>query len=465
MSPRNEEGTSQMDDKDRGLTGPIDRAIRTTQGNMGGLGERALRPAIDVTSALNLTPIRVPGSAPGTWTTKLTGGRRSWITDEFIPISQASSGLPAPNGPPWLFGYVLYSGTTEEMDQLIRSNLFDFDEVTSRTVVITYIGDPRETGPAYEMLRDDQLRTQDEAGAPAYDEMIRAGTADYHRRRQVFELRKRLGITRAQLPCIVFFTDPPCTSPALLRIRPTWLANESARHEFVVALIDFFETAGIDQLARTCSTNTELTRKFEGMINKHMVDRLRLERGDDAAKDLHVFEKQGRTWLLLYEGVTTSVEHSVGMFYIAELLAAPERQLHAADLLSTVSRDGRVRLLGSAGNVADGRALKEYRAKLQDLQEEILDAEANNDAGRAEKLKKDFAVISAEIERATGLRGRLRKACSDRERVRQSVSRAIHRALLAIKKEHEPLWQHLRNSLKIGGSLSYQPGGRTFWTL
>ena len=56
------------------------------------------------------------------------------------------------------------------------------------------------------------------------------------------------------------------------------------------------------------------------------------------------------------------------------------------------------------------------------------------------------------------------RAADDRERARQAVSVAIHRALNAIKKDHEPLWQHLDNSLKIGEFLSYQPDQPTSWT-
>ena len=73
-------------------------------------------------------------------------------------------------------------------------------------------------------------------------------------------------------------------------------------------------------------------------------------------------------------------------------------------------------------------------------------------------------MLNEEIARSTGLHGKNREASSDRERARQSVSAAIHRALKAIKKEHEPLWQHLKNALKIGEFLSYQPDQPTSWT-
>lgn len=66
-------------------------------------------------------------------------------------------------------------------------------------------------------------------------------------------------------------------------------------------------------------------------------------------------------------------------------------------------------------------------------------------------------MLNEEIARFTSLYGKNREVLSDRECARQSVSAAIHRALKAIKKEHEPLWQHLKNALKIEEFLSYQP--------
>jgi hypothetical protein len=181
-------------------------------------------------------------------------------------------------------------------------------------------------------------------------------------------------------------------------------------------------------------------------------------------KDARIFKNQGKTWLVVYDGVPRSVEHSVGMAYIARLLQVPGTEIHAAALRSTVSADGNVQLLGSAGDVLDARALKEYRSKMTELQEEIQEAENNNDLGTVQKLKEDLHAITEEVGRATGLGGRNRKAADDRERARKTISVGIRRALKAIKKEHEPLWKHLKNSLKIGEYLSYQPDQSTSWT-
>jgi len=185
---------------------------------------------------------------------------------------------------------------------------------------------------------------------------------------------------------------------------------------------------------------------------------------EEYPKDKRVFQRQGTTWLLVYNGIPKSVSDMVGMSYVRQLLQNPGQDTHAAVMRELGVDDGDTPLLGSAGDVLDGQALKEYREHLKDLEEEIREAESNHDIGKTQQLKEELEAITAEIGRATGLGGRNRKAADDRERARQAVSVAIHRALKAVKKEHEPLWQHLHNSLKIGEFLSYQPDQPTFWT-
>ncbi len=180
--------------------------------------------------------------------------------------------------------------------------------------------------------------------------------------------------------------------------------------------------------------------------------------------DRRIFQKQGATWLLVYDGLPKSVADSVGMGYVCRLLQNPGQEIHAATLRSATVSDGDSPLLGSAGDMVDARALKEYREHLKDLEEDRREAEDNHDIGRAQRLQEEIEAITAEIGRATGLRGRTRKASDDRERARQAVSTAIHRALRAIKKEHQSLGQHLDHSLQIGEFLSYRPDHPTAWT-
>ena len=195
----------------------------------------------------------------------------------------------------------------------------------------------------------------------------------------------------------------------------------------------------------------------------NMVSRPGIGLAEEYPKDRRIFQKRGKTWLLVYDGIPKSVGDMVGMTYILHLLQSPGRDMHAAELRGLGASEGDAPLLGSAGDVLDEQALKEYREHLRDLEEEIREAENNHDIGRTQRLKEEFEAITAEIGRATGLGGRSRKAADDLERASQAVSAAIRRALRAIKNEHASLWMYLRNSLKIGEYLSYRPDKPTSW--
>lgn len=182
-------------------------------------------------------------------------------------------------------------------------------------------------------------------------------------------------------------------------------------------------------------------------------------------KDKHVFKKQGKTWLIVYDSIPKSVSDSNGMSYIAHMLQNPGQEIHAMTLRSIMAGVDKTPTMGSAGEMLDDNALRQYKERLRDLATELKEAEDYNDVGRSVSLKEEMEALTVEIGRATGLSGKQRKASSDREKVRQAVSRAVHRALEAIKKEHQPLHQHLNNSLKIGEFLSYQPEKSTSWTI
>ena len=181
-------------------------------------------------------------------------------------------------------------------------------------------------------------------------------------------------------------------------------------------------------------------------------------------KERRIFQKQGRTWLVVYDGVATSVGDMVGMTYICWMLQRPGPETHAATMRGAVAGEEHTPILGSAGGVLDAHALREYRDRISEIDEELPKADANHDLARTDSLHEEWEALYAEVGRAIGVRGRSREASSDRERARQSVSAAIHRALRAIKKVHEPLWHHLDNSLKIGEFLTYQPDQSTAWT-
>jgi len=182
-------------------------------------------------------------------------------------------------------------------------------------------------------------------------------------------------------------------------------------------------------------------------------------------RETRLLKNQGATWLAVYDGIPKSIPHSNGVVYIAYLLRQPGQEVHAAKLRSDVQGDGRNVSAGSAGEVLDTQALQDYKDRITEIDEELAEAENNNDISRKDKLAEERAALYAEVGSATGLGGRNRKVADDRERHRQAVSAAIHRALRAVKKVHYPLWQHLKNSVTIGEYLSYTPDQTTSWTI
>ena len=195
----------------------------------------------------------------------------------------------------------------------------------------------------------------------------------------------------------------------------------------------------------------------------HVVSRPGIGLAEEYPKDRRIFQNQGKTWLVVYDGVPKSIGDSVGMTYIRQLLQSPGQDAHAAAMRGAVAGEENTPILGSAGEVLDPQALREYKERISEIDEELAQANANTDLARRNSLIEEREALYAEVGRATGLGGKNREASSDRERARQSVSAAIHRALRAIKEEHEPLWQHLQNSLKIGEFLSYEPEQRVPW--
>jgi len=180
-------------------------------------------------------------------------------------------------------------------------------------------------------------------------------------------------------------------------------------------------------------------------------------------KDARVFLKQGKRWLVVYDGDPKGVDHMMGMDYIRLLLQSPGQEIHASTLRSAVAGEEDPLPLDSAGEMLDPRALREYNKRISEIDEDLAQLAGGGDFARIESLTEEREALLDEVGRATGLRG-TRDAGSNRERHRQAVSRAIHRALLAIKAEHEALWQHLQNSLTIGEFLAYRPDQTIPWT-
>ena len=115
---------------------------------------------------------------------------------------------------------------------------------------------------------------------------------------------------------------------------------------------------------------------------------------------------------------------------------------------------------GDAGDILDPEAKAAYRRRLEELEEDLLQAESWNDAERVARAREERDILARELAAAVGIGGRDRRAASASERARISVTRAIKGALLRIRKHSPALGRDLTATVKTGTYCSYSPDPR-----
>jgi class 3 adenylate cyclase len=193
--------------------------------------------------------------------------------------------------------------------------------------------------------------------------------------------------------------------------------------------------------------------------------------GHAAASD--VFRKDGDYWTLVFEGCTARLKDARGLHYIAHLLRHPGREIHARDLAALAGdcaaagvppspglSDGQLVTrvgLGNAGPLLDAHAKAAYKQRLDDLREELAEAERFNDAGRVSRAREEREFITNQLAAAIGLGGRDRVAASEAERARLAVTKRIKAALVKIGQANPALARHLTAAVTTGYFCCYAP--------
>lgn len=178
----------------------------------------------------------------------------------------------------------------------------------------------------------------------------------------------------------------------------------------------------------------------------------------------NIFRKHGDMWLVIHEGICAWVRHSLGMSYIAQLLSAPGKRIHAAALRALVLGGGDTFVFGPAGEMVDQLTLDDIDDLIARINALVQTALGDGDQEQAASLIDERDRLEDERKRVTGLYGKPREATSQREQARQAVCVAIRRARMAIKKQHKPLWKHLRTYLDTGNFLCYRGDQSIRWT-
>jgi AAA ATPase domain len=230
-------------------------------------------------------------------------------------------------------------------------------------------------------------------------------------------------------------------------------------------------TAMLEEAARLCHElgMTDLFERFSA-LRRHPLQ--------PSAVDA-VFRHEGEFWTIAYGGQMFRLRDVKGLRYIASLLASPGRDIHVLELVSVATErraDARARLAeddlvaswpSDLDPLLDDQAKKDYGRRLEELEEELEQARDWGDTERAARLEDELDLLTQELARAVGLRGRDRTFSSPAERARISVRKAIRTAIRLIDKHCPELAAHFEASIQTGRSCSYAtPGDRPpSWSL
>jgi CheY-like chemotaxis protein len=214
-----------------------------------------------------------------------------------------------------------------------------------------------------------------------------------------------------------------------------------------------------DTIARQASELAELNRTLEARVAAQVTEILALRGLGGTA----LFKREGELWTIAFEGAAFRLRDTKGLRYIGALLSEPGRERHALDLIAADQPDEGMRRAagGDAGPILDAEAKAQYRERLDELAEDLRDAEQNDDAERASHAEQERQLLVEQLAGAVGLGGRDRRAASDAERARVNVTRAIKNVLDRIAENSPALAEHFGATLRTGQFCAYVPDPRS----
>ncbi len=172
-----------------------------------------------------------------------------------------------------------------------------------------------------------------------------------------------------------------------------------------------------------------------------------------------LFLRQNDYWTIRCHGHTALFKSTRGLRYLAVLLRDPGREFHVRELLAgAVVAHGRVTggLYGGVP-VLDAQAKAEYKCRVNDLRQDLDQAERFNDPQRKTEVQNELQAIADHLASAVGLGGRDRRTSSDAERARSAVTKCIKKAVREIGEAMPSLGYHLAARIKTGYFCSYNP--------
>jgi tetratricopeptide (TPR) repeat protein len=180
--------------------------------------------------------------------------------------------------------------------------------------------------------------------------------------------------------------------------------------------------------------------------------------------------REGDVWVFHFDGNAVHIRDSKGVRCLAVLLANPSVEIHSLELADSppgptrgdpgLRQDLPATGAGDAGPALDTAAKAAYRRRLDELREELDEAESFNDPERAARAREEMDFVASELAGAIGLGGRDRKTASNAERARVAVTKTVRATLKRIDEMDSDLGQELSATIRTGTFCSYEPDRR-----
>lgn len=212
------------------------------------------------------------------------------------------------------------------------------------------------------------------------------------------------------------------------------------------------------------------------IIPSEIIEPLPLETPPNKNKNL-AFIKQDKIYQINYQGLTIHLPVNKGLEQIHFLLKNIHKSVSSIQLMQIVNKaytnpeatlenfdeldeQGIVEdVFFSCGNdqVIDDVARNSYQKRLTKIAELIDESMALGDTDKVEELKNEEDDIIKHLSQDSNYKNQSRSFKNPAAKAREAVNKNITRALNKIANIHPLLHQHLKISIRIGGSCCYSP--------
>ncbi|MBP7946062.1 MAG: 7-cyano-7-deazaguanine synthase [Verrucomicrobia bacterium] len=197
----------------------------------------------------------------------------------------------------------------------------------------------------------------------------------------------------------------------------------------------------------------------------------------------NVFRRCGGAWQVRFKGQKAfTVLPWLGASYIHYLLVSPNEPRPCIDIVCSTAIDfcdqainakeaideglqsASNPMLAGLGDISDWDAIKEYRAKARELLVDIENARRDNNNVLEQQYENDLAMITAKINEAVGIGGKLKQAKDKRKNIRDSFRNNVKRVIEKQIKDTDPaLAAHLEKAILYGNTSRYMPEDGLAW--